>query len=503
MKIIVLLFLLSGAIFANNSPELPISKMLEIESGNFTSDSLISLSQLDKDYKIYRLEQSLEDESDKIIYLVSVLILVLAFAAILFYIHNKNKKLSNRYLLQNRQLESVNKLFTNFLDQSVEAFTLFDSRGEILLWNPANEQITGIKQEEAIGESVWEIGSRMNLLSFGRTRESERIRLEKFFTKMINDPEFRSKTDELMVENKSGEVKTIEVSYFPIIISHVKYFGIITLNITERKEYEGQLIIAKDKAESSDRLKTEFLAQISHEIRTPINTILNNTSILEYEFENTISSEAKSSVSSIQNAGRRIVRTVDLLINISALQAGTYDYKSAYSDLYAEILEPCSREFENLAKEKDLILTLNKNSEKFSILVDLYSLQLVVKNLIENAIIFTEKGSVTIDYGKDEYGRIFFKVTDTGIGISEEFIPNLFEPFSQEEQGYTRRYEGNGLGLTLVQKFCELNDAEIIVKSTKGEGSSFTILFGKMGINEALKTLEEFSFQLPSFMDKD
>lgn len=490
-------------ILGGNPVETVTEKGTKNDTISSSTDSLVAEFQSDRDYKIYRLERSLENESDKLTYLFSLLAIAIFFSAGLIYVYNKNNRLTKRYKLQNKQLESVNKLFTNFLDQSVEAFTLFDSKGDILLWNPANERITGITQEEAIGLPVWEIGSRMNLLTFGKTRESERIRLEKFFTRMVNEPEFKSKKDELMVENKSGEIKTIEVTYFPIDISMVRYFGIITLNITDRKEYEGQLIIEKDKAESSDRLKTEFLAQISHEIRTPINTILNNTSILEYEFENSLSEEVASSVTSIQNAGKRIVRTVDLLINISALQAGTYEMNSTYSDLFTEILQPCFMEFTGLAAEKGLEFTLINNPEKFSILVDLYSLQLIVKNLLENAIIFTEKGNVTLEYGKDEYRRIFFEVSDTGIGISEEFMPKLFEPFSQEEQGYTRRYEGNGLGLTLVQKFCEVNEAEVIVNSTKGEGSSFRVLFGKMGINDALKSLEEFSFDLPSLLKKD
>jgi signal transduction histidine kinase len=100
----------------------------------------------------------------------------------------------------------------------------------------------------------------------------------------------------------------------------------------------------------------------------------------------------------------------------------------------------------------------------------------IFDNLIHNAIKYTHKGGIEIDIYSNT-NSIQVVVADTGIGISEEYLPNLFKPFTQEEHGYTRKYEGNGLGLALVKRYCELNDTQIKVESKKGEGTKFTLEF--------------------------
>jgi signal transduction histidine kinase len=108
---------------------------------------------------------------------------------------------------------------------------------------------------------------------------------------------------------------------------------------------------------------------------------------------------------------------------------------------------------------------------------DEYTITQLFANLIDNAIKYTNDGSITIEVKKDSEEFIVVNVTDTGVGISEEFQENLFQPFSQEETGYTRKFEGNGLGLALVKKYCELNNAKIFCNSKKGEGATFTVVF--------------------------
>ena len=97
-------------------------------------------------------------------------------------------------------------------------------------------------------------------------------------------------------------------------------------------------------------------------------------------------------------------------------------------------------------------------------------------NILDNAIKFTEKGEIKITIEEND-DHLIVKIKDTGRGISDEYMSSLFQPFSQEQQGYTRKYEGNGLGLSLANKFCRLNNAEIKVKSQKGKGSEFTVIF--------------------------
>ena len=440
--------------------------------------------------RVHELEEELHSENLKFeILSLAFFFFILGFFFFI-YIFRKKHSRNERIFLQNKQLQSVNKLFTNFLDQSLEAFTIYDSNGDILLWNRANEIITGIKQEETLGQPVWEVSARMKMISFNNDAKSELNRLEKFFRRLIKNPAFNPKSDEFMIEKTTGEIRTLLTTYFPIKISNVYYFGVIAYDITEQKEYEGELIIARDRAEASDRIKSEFLAQISHEIRTPINTILNNVSLVEYELGNTCIPGVTESIKSINKASKRIIRTVDLLINLAEVQSGSYVYKTVQLHLYNDIVRKCVENYKPAANSKNLDLIVENNSNGEKILVDEHSLINIVDNLIYNAITYTEEGNIKISVGEDVFNRQYFEVKDTGIGISKEFIPKLFEPFSQEEQGYTRTYEGNGLGLALVKKYCEMNDATVSVQSHKNEGSTFRVTFNNYDWKPFLNTSE-------------
>ncbi|KAB2840872.1 MAG: GHKL domain-containing protein [Melioribacteraceae bacterium] len=118
-------------------------------------------------------------------------------------------------------------------------------------------------------------------------------------------------------------------------------------------------------------------------------------------------------------------------------------------------------------------------SENTFLYTDEYAVNQIFANLIDNAIKYTEKGKVEITLREEGNNHYSIKVSDTGIGISNEYIDKLFEPFSQEEQGYTRRFEGNGLGMALVKKYCDLIDAEISVESEKNIGTTFTVILPK------------------------
>ena len=116
-------------------------------------------------------------------------------------------------------------------------------------------------------------------------------------------------------------------------------------------------------------------------------------------------------------------------------------------------------------------------SISYSILGDNYTITQIFANLIHNSIKYTSKGYIKIIADKNKKKEIVVKVKDTGVGMSSSFLNQLFDPFSQEETGYTRRFEGTGLGLTLVRKYCELNNASISVKSIKDKGSIFSVKF--------------------------
>lgn len=255
------------------------------------------------------------------------------------------------------------------------------------------------------------------------------------------------------------------------------------LDITDKKKIELDIIKAKENAERSSRLKSEFLAQMSHEIRTPINTMLNYMQLVKDILKESEYPDVEQYFSAIDKSGDRIIRTIDLILNMSEIQAGSYECVYRQISLYKNILERLYMEFVYKAGRKNLKLLLNRQTDDFVITADQYSLEQILVNLIDNAIKYTNAGSIEISTFRDELNRVCISVADTGIGIADDYLPSLFTPFTQEEQGYTRKYEGSGLGLSLVKKYCEMNNAEITVKSIKGKGTVFTVIF-----NEAINT---------------
>lgn len=240
-----------------------------------------------------------------------------------------------------------------------------------------------------------------------------------------------------------------------------------------------EVIKAKEKAERSDKLKSEFLAQISHEIRSPLNVILSFADLIKTDLKDKIKPEAMDYFKFIASAGRRLIRTVDLVLNASEMQLGTYEPTFSEFDLVEEIISKIRQEYKQVVADKGLEFKFTSNIPDTTILADKYSVYQIFVNLIENAVKYTDQGFISLSLDCSDDTGIIVNIEDTGIGMSKEFLLNLFSPFMQEERGYSRRFEGNGLGLSLVKKYCEMNGASITVESKKGKGSKFTVIFKK------------------------
>lgn len=252
----------------------------------------------------------------------------------------------------------------------------------------------------------------------------------------------------------------------------------IGIDLTDRKEYERDLIEAKERAESADKLKTEFLAQMSHEIRTPINAVIGNHNLLRELVGKEFLDEYIDIFTGIESASRRIIRTIDLILNMAEIQSGSYLPDFSEINLEKAVFDRLIKEFKIPAELKKLDLVFESEIDNPVIVGDEYSIIQIFSNVIDNAVKYTNKGKVKIKICSD-LNRIIVEISDTGIGISKEFMENLFDAFAQEEAGYSRSYDGNGLGLALVKKYCELNSAHIEAESEKNVGSTFRVIFNK------------------------
>ncbi len=248
-------------------------------------------------------------------------------------------------------------------------------------------------------------------------------------------------------------------------------------DVTDLKEKEEALIQAKEEAERANQVKSLFLANMSHEIRTPLNSILGFTQLIEETTRDLVPEENKMFFDQIHNSGQRLMHTVHEILDISQIEAGVYDFNPVSLDLVKVVTDIC-RVIGPQAKKKQLQFSCQTPSEAAQVFVDENGVNLVITNLVDNAVKYTEQGAVdvTLTGGADQY---ILTIKDTGIGMSAEYLSRLFDIFSQESIGYTKKYQGIGLGLALVKRHADLNRIKIDVQSTKGVGTTFTLTFQK------------------------
>jgi CheY-like chemotaxis protein/nitrogen-specific signal transduction histidine kinase len=242
-----------------------------------------------------------------------------------------------------------------------------------------------------------------------------------------------------------------------------------------------ELMVAKDKAEASDRLKTAFINNISHEIRTPLNGILGfGEMLVNYDLQQ---EEKEEFLAVLKMSSDRLLGTVTDYMDIAFLVSGNVAWNETVFPA-TNLLEEIYRKFAPACQKKKLAFIANTPpaADQIAIKTDYVLLQKVLSHLVGNAIKFTWQGTVSVGFEMKE-NEIEFFVKDTGIGIGEESQSIIFEQFGQENSSNTRGYEGSGLGLTIAKKIVELCGGRIWLNSVKDEGSEFrfTIPYASAG----------------------
>ena len=241
--------------------------------------------------------------------------------------------------------------------------------------------------------------------------------------------------------------------------------------INERKKTEFELIAAKEKAEESNNLKTAFLNNISHEIRTPFNGILGFLSL--FQNDNLTKEEHTEYIQIINESSARLMNTINEIVEISQIQTGQVRIVKSMIHIN-KFCNELNAHFYLEAKNKGLSCSLHNNlpDKTESITTDKVKLFAILSNLISNAIKFTKEGTITVELHQ-RANSIVFSVLDTGIGIPKDKQLMIFERFNQAEFSNTRNYEGPGLGLTIAKAYVELLGGKIWVDSEPGQGSVF------------------------------
>jgi PAS domain S-box-containing protein len=257
----------------------------------------------------------------------------------------------------------------------------------------------------------------------------------------------------------------------------VQYFLAMVEDITSRKKFESELIVAKEKAEESDRLKTAFLHNVSHEIRTPMNAIIGFSTLLKEP--HITDSEQKQYVDILYQSSNQLLSIINDIVDIADIESGQVKINFREMKLN-ESLRSLNEQFTYKERENNvnINLTIGLPDEKSTIRTDGTKVIQILSNLINNSFKFTRNGRIEFGYAPKN-GFLEFTVRDTGIGISSDHIDKIFNRFYQVNVAGSRQYGGTGLGLSICKAYAEMLGGNISVESEPGKGTvfTFTILY--------------------------
>ena len=346
-----------------------------------------------------------------------------------------------------------------FIEHATDIIGLIDQDGRILYLSPSVEDVMGYQAEDLTGKSVFEY-----------VHSDDQAALQFGLRQGASNPG-ATLTAEVRWRHQDGSWRYLSYRGRSLL-DHpgIESILINARDITETKQFEQELMAAKDKAEEMVQLKNTFLANMSHEIRTPLTGILGYAQVLGEE----VSEEQRELVDTIRASGQRLMNTLNSVLDLAQLEARSIALDRAVLDVAREAAEAVQL-LKPLAREA-VILEAIAPPEPVYVDLDPHCLHRIFNNLVGNAIKFTERGRINVEIDGDE-ASVYLRVRDTGVGISKEFLPHIFDEFKQESTGISRSHEGNGLGLSITKQLTELMDGTIVVESIKGLGSIFTITF--------------------------
>ena len=239
------------------------------------------------------------------------------------------------------------------------------------------------------------------------------------------------------------------------------------------KEKTAELEQVNERLKELDRLKSMLLASMSHELRTPLNSIIGFTGILLQGISGALSDEQKKQLTMVKGSGQHLLALINDLLDVSKIEAGKVEVfleEFALADVANEVTAAISP----TANKKELNV-VTELQDDIVLLSDRRRIKQVLMNLVSNAVKFTDQGQVTITGKRLDNEQVELEVSDTGIGMKEEDIQRLFQPFQQIDESLTKKHEGTGLGLYMCRKIVDLLHGEIRAESEYGTGTTFTV----------------------------
>ncbi len=356
-------------------------------------------------------------------------------------------------------------MMTAMADQASEAIVAYDDQGRVAYANSACRELVGCETLE-------------DMQSAG----TPKIRLtEDGAPQLIPEAIADSRNGtQVIVEGANGREVTclIQVAQLATATAGaIRCYAHLT-DISQLRNVQERLMQQNMELEAANRAKNEFLANISHELRTPLNAIIGFSELLrDQAFREDPDSRFREYTEDIHMSGRHLLSLINDILDLSKIEAGRFDLQETLIDL-EEVLESAMRLVRGRSEAHALTLTTEVSETLGGLYGDPRALKQILINLLSNAVKFTPAGGdVTLMAAVRSDGGIDIAVKDTGIGMDPEQVPYAFKPFSQLESQLQRRFEGTGLGLSLVRSLAELHQAEVDVDTAAGKGTRITLRF--------------------------
>jgi cell cycle sensor histidine kinase DivJ len=366
-------------------------------------------------------------------------------------------------------------------ENATDMITRHDAGGKVVFASLAAKQLLGVNAQSLFGDRFFErihVADRpaylaaLNQCITGNGQSSVEFRAR---SKRSGRDSDAAENDEFVwMEMRCRPVGSVEQNG-GVRMNSVDQIVAVTRDITDRKLHEGEVLKARDAAESASRAKTQFLANMSHELRTPLNAIIGFSEILTRELFGTLGDERYNEYSRlIYESGEHLLNVVNEILDMSKIEAGKFTIVAEHFDV-GELVTSCCQIMTHQAEQKKIHLEMKVADKLPELVADKRACKQMLLNLLSNAIKFTDEGGHVSVSASCVGDTMEIAVADSGIGISEQDLPKLGNPFVQAEASYDRNYEGTGLGLSVVKGLARLHGGSLDIQSEPGTGTVVTI----------------------------